>query len=124
MKIQTPIEFQTFNDGVCTVYSVGNIAALGNRPKDGLTVKLRRVPYERRKLGVTRYYTAKQAGVKVDDVIRIPRNTSVSSQDVCALEDGAQYQVRQVQHIGDTLPPSTDLTLQRLEAVYDIAGVP
>ena len=123
MKIKTPIEFQTFNDGVCVICSVENAADPGNRPKEALKEKFRQVPYENRKTGVTRYYAAKQAGVKIAGVIRIPYLITVSSQDVCVI-DGISYRIQQVQHIRDTMPASSDLTLQKLEADYDLAGTP
>lgn len=123
MKIKTPVEFQTFNDGVCSLYAVGNIAKPGNKPKDGLRIRFPAVPYEERTVGVTRYYMAKQAGIKAEAVIRIPQCREVSSQNVCCIGD-IQYRIQQVQQVLDTLPPATDLTLQRLEAVYDIARVP
>ena len=100
-----------------------NAADPGNRPKEALKEKFRQVPYENRKTGVTRYYAAKQAGVKIAGVIRIPYLISVSSQDVCVI-DGISYRIQQVQHIRDTMPASSDLTLQKLEADYDLAGTP
>lgn len=123
MKIKTPIEFQTFNDGICGIFWLENIAGTGNKPKEIIKIKLSNVPYERRKVGVTRYYTAKQAGVKADNMLRIPYCTEVSTQDICVV-NGVQNGIKQVQHNYDTLPPSTDLTLERLEADYDFAGVP
>jgi hypothetical protein len=73
-----------------------------------------------RKVGVTRYYAGLQANVRVDFAIRIPRQLSISTQDVCVLRDGHQYQIVQVQHPVDAVPPSTDLALQRLEQMYAI----
>ena len=122
MQIKTPIEFQTFNDGICAVYAVENRAEQGNKPKDSLAVKFPRIPYERQKVGIKRFYSAKQANVKVEDVLRIPYSNKVSTQDVCIIE-GVQFHIQQVQHNYDTMPKSTDLTLQRVEAIYDIAGV-
>ena len=122
MQIKTSIEFQTFNDGVCAIYEIGNIAEAGNKPKEGLKTKISRAPYERRKVGITRFYTAKQANVKVEDVLRIPYNDQISTQDVCMIGE-IQFAIKQVQHIYDTMPKSTDLTLQRLEDVYDIARI-
>lgn len=123
MKIHTTIEFQTFNDGICTICSVENAARAGDRPKEQLKEKLRNVPYENRKTGVTRFYAAKQAGVKIEGVIRIPYHIGVSSQDICLI-NGIQYRIQQLQHNKDTMPMATDLTLQKLEADYDLAGTP
>lgn len=118
MKIQTPTEFQTYNDGICVIYTVVNKAEAGNMPQKGLQVKFDRVPFERRKLGLTRFYQAMQADVKVEDVIRVPRNRQIQTNDICS-KDGRRYRISLAQEVKDTLPPSTDLTLIRLEAEYD-----
>jgi hypothetical protein len=44
MKPQTLT--QAFNDGVVNIYSVGNIAELGNMPQEGLTIKVGPLHYE------------------------------------------------------------------------------
>jgi SPP1 family predicted phage head-tail adaptor len=87
-----------------------------------LTVKYARVPFERRKVGITRFYEAMQENVEVDAVLRIPGQVKVSTQDYCII-DGTQYGIHQVQDISDTLPPSRDLTLKKTEAVYDVTGI-
>ena len=117
-----PTSFKTFNDGVCAVYRVENVAGAGEKPKKGLREKYGRIPFERRKVGLMRFYQAKQADVKITDVIRIPRQMGISTNDVCLIGD-AQYQVRQAQLVPDTLPQSVDLTLERLEAAYDAKPV-
>lgn len=122
MKINTPTPFQTFNDGICAVYRVENVAGAGEKPKKGLCEKYGRVPFERRKVGLTRFYQAKQADVRITDVIRIPRQMGIGTNDVCLI-GGMQYRVQQAQLVPDTLPQSVDLTLERLEAAYDIKPV-
>ncbi len=118
MKIRTPLEFQTFNDGVCSVYRVKNIAEPGNKPKEGLEIKYGRIPFERRTIGLQRFYQAMQADVQISDLIRIPYQMNISTNDVCVI-DRKQYRIKQVQAIKDTLPVATDLTLERLEVAYD-----
>ena len=56
--------------------------------------------------------------MKVEELIRIPQTAEVSTQDICLIE-GIQHGIRQVQQIMDTMPPATDLSLQRLEVDYD-----
>lgn len=113
---------QTFNDGLCSVYTVGNIAEDGDLPRDGLTLKAGPLRYGERTVGVTRFWTAAQAQARIDVVVRVLRQDGISTQDVCVLRDG-QYQVLQVQHPRDATPPVTDLSLRRLEAKYDIAPI-
>ncbi|MCI8506899.1 MAG: hypothetical protein HFI67_12025 [Lachnospiraceae bacterium] len=122
MKIRTPTEFQTFNDGICRIFSVENIAASGDLPKEGRKEKFGRVPYERRTVGCQRFYAAKQAAVKVEELIRIPQTGKISTQDLCMIE-GRLYRIRQVQQIMDTMPEATDLSLERLEEEYEPKGI-
>lgn len=112
---------QTFNDGVLTVYSVGNIASAGNKPKNGLTSKLIGLRYEERVVGMSRYWTALQAQAKVNQMLRVPRINSVSIQDIVIPIDGKQYKIVQIQYIQDVEPACMDLSLERVTADYDIA---
>ncbi|BCI60846.1 phage head closure protein [Solibaculum mannosilyticum] len=109
------------DDGLCSIYKVKNVAEKGNKPVKGLTKLVGPVCYEERTVGITRYYTAMQAHVRVDRVLRIWKNTEISSQDVCIPADGQQYTIQQIQHTTDDdgLPVS-DLTLERLEVTYDV----
>ncbi|HBV85762.1 MAG TPA: hypothetical protein DEF42_03685 [Desulfosporosinus sp.] len=115
---------QTFNDGILNIYSVGNIAQAGNKPKEGLTLKLGNLHYEERTVGMGRFWTAKQAKVKIDRLLRVPRFQNVSSQDIAIPNDGRQYEIKQVQYPPDVYPPAMDLSLERVEADYDIARIP
>jgi hypothetical protein len=112
---------QTFNDGILTVYNVGNIASAGNKPKSSLTSKISNLRYEERVVGMSRYYIAAQAQIKVNHMLRVPRINSVSTQDVVIPADGKQYKIVQIQYIQDVEPPSMDLSLERVTADYDIA---
>lgn len=118
MKLQTLT--QTFNDGVVNIYSVGNIAAPGNMPKDGLTLKAGSLHYEERTVGMNRFWTGMQAQAKIEQLIRVPRINSVSPQDIAIPNDGEQYRIIQLQYPKDVSPPCMDLSLERLEAAYEI----
>jgi hypothetical protein len=115
MKLKT----QTFNDGVVNIYSVRNTAASGNTPKKGLTLKVGPLRYEERTVGITRFWTGRQAQARIDRLVRTARTGGVTSRDVAVLADG-QYTILQVQYPKDTDIPTMDLTLERLEAAYDI----
>ena len=110
---------QTFNDGVLNIYSVGNIAEPGSMPKEGLTLKIASLRYEERIVGMGRFWTAMQAMAKIDMVVRVPRFKSVSTQDVVILDE-EQYSIVQIQTPPEITPAVMDLSLQRLEAAYDI----
>lgn len=109
---------QTFNDGIVEIFAVGNIAAPGDMPKDGLTRK-ETLRFHRRTIGIVRYYTAMQANQRVDAVLRCPFRAAVSAQDV-ALFEGQQYKIKLVQRPEDIVPPVMDLTLERLGKAYAI----
>lgn len=113
-------EIQAFNDGVVNIYSVGNIAPAGNKPKEGLTIKVGPLHYEERTVGMGRYWTAMQAQVKIDLMIRVPPIRSVSTQDIAIPNDGQQYEIKQVQYPPDVYPPVMDLSLEKVKADYDI----
>ena len=71
-------------------------------------------------MGLIRFYGAKQAQVKVEKVLRVPRRQEVSPQDVAVTQDGKQYRIELVQLAAGVYPPSLDLTLGTVEQVYDL----
>jgi len=118
-----PQKIQTFNDGICNIYYVRNVAVPGGMPKEELRLKISSLRYKERTVGMSRYWAAMQAHVKVDLVIRVPytplRMEAVSTQDVVVLHTGAQYRIVQIQKPEDTYPPVMDLSLERLVQKYD-----
>lgn len=112
---------QSFKDGVVNIYSVGNTAESGNKPKEGLTLKVGNLRYDERTVGMSRFWAALQAQVQIDLIIRTPQQRNVSTQDIAIPIDGQQYKIKQIQYPPDVYPPSMDLSLERLEAAYDIS---
>lgn len=113
------IMFQTFNDGICSIYEQQNTSTPGNKPKMQLRRIAERVPYETRKVGIRRFYDAKQENVEIERLIRIPAPFCVSTQNICIL-GGVQYGIYQVQDVLDSIPRSKDLALKRLEEKYEV----
>lgn len=111
---------QTYNSGCLTVYAVTDGAAPGYAPRPVLTERVR-LRYEERALGLTRYYAAMQANIRVERVVRVPRRPEVSPQDVAVTEDGRQYRIDLVQAVQDVWPPSMDLTLTKTEQIYHVS---
>lgn len=122
MQIKSTLPFQTFNDGICQLHTVKNIAEKGDAPREGLELKHSRVPFENRKVGIQRSYLARQENVEITLLIRIPAEIDVSTQDVCVVNN-VQYGIYQVQDVFDTMPKAKDLSLKRLEENYDVAGI-
>lgn len=109
---------QTFNDGIASIYSVGNIAEPGNMPKDGLTFKLK-VNYSEEKLGITRVYLSRQDQSEITKLIRVQRIDSINEHDVVII-DGKQYDIDLIQNVPEITPKCLDLSLVRLEVAYEI----
>jgi len=117
MKLKTLS--QTYNDGVVSIYAVGNIAEPGNMKKTGLTFKCKR-NYQRRQAGLTRIYLAKQDMTEIERVMRTPWIANISVHDVAITEDGVQYDISIIQDVLDIDPWGKDLTLSKLEVAYEI----
>ena len=66
------------------------------------------------------FFTALQANVRVNYVLRCPRLRDISTQDIAIPNDGKQYRIYQIQYPEDIDPPVMDMTLEELEAAYDI----
>ena len=118
------IQNQTFNDGIANIYSVENIAPSGHMPKDGLTLKEKNIRYEEQIVGMVRFWTAIQEHTEIEQKLRLPRINSVRRGDVIIPTDGNQYKIKQVQYPpkSEVYPPCMDLSLERIDAAYDIAG--
>lgn len=109
---------QTFNDGVVKIYAMSNSAAPGKLPVKSLTLK-ETLRYHERTVGITRYFAAKQANVKIDYVLRVPRLRNVSAQDGAIPNDGQLYNIELVQYPEDD-PHVMDLSLSVIKAAYTI----
>lgn len=110
-------KFQSFSDGIVSIYKVGNTASPGDMPVDGLVLK-QTLRYHERTVGLNRYNQFLQNDIKVDFVIRCPEVRRLSEKNtdilVAVLVDEQQYRVVQIQYIEDAAPASMDLSLERL----------
>lgn len=112
---------QVYNDGVCTIWQVGNVSDPGDLPKEGLTAKIR-LRYAMRTVGYKRYWTAAQEQTNISLVIRTPYTPAVSTQDIVTLAGiNEQYKIVQLQRPTDAAAPSLDLSLERLENKYEVS---
>lgn len=110
---------QEMNSGVVKIYSVENSAQPGYQPKPSLTLKLT-LRYEEQRLGINRLYMSRQNQAEVEKVIRVPRQDSISNQDVAILESGSQYSIDYTQTVQDVYPPCLDLSLVKVEQNYEV----
>lgn len=105
---------QSYNDGILTVYAVSDTAAAGRMPKKTLTEKVS-LRYAEQRLGISRYYSAKQNQTEAERVVRVPRAETVTNRDIARTEDGTYYGIEMVQSVENVYPPSLDITLSRTE---------
>lgn len=110
----------TFDDGILKIYKTVNKAEPGNKPVIGLEYK-DSYYFGYAELGFTRVYKAMEAKQQVDAVVNVPDWNDIRTLDICAMEDGGQYQIGLVQptHDEDGLR-IMKLTLQRLEEHYEL----
>lgn len=110
-----------FADGIVKLYEVWNAAEPGDMPKESLTL-LHTLQYNYEKLANRENYTAMQEYAECEQVIRIPLHRDISAQNTAVIA-GLQYEITAVEHDKETLPPTTLLTLRRLEADYEIERI-
>lgn len=103
MKIKTPTEFLTFTSGSCDVYSIA-----GNK----IDQKLMTLAFGERTVGFKRHYAARAAGSQIERLIQVPIQREISAVNRVVI-DGAEYKIEQAQHLADTNPPATVLTLRK-----------
>ncbi len=105
MKIKTNgIEFESFNDGICNIYSEDE--------ENARTNKYVALGFSNRILGYGRVFGAKAYQIEVNRVIRIPKLQGINNYDFVEIE-GVKYGVKLVQEIYDANPESIDLTLDK-----------
>lgn len=105
MKIKTDnIEFISFNDGICDIYT---------DDENGKRVdKYKKLGFSNRVLGFKRYFEAAANQININRVIRIPKLKNIDNYDYVEIDE-VKYSVKMVQEIYDTNPPSVDLTLDK-----------
>lgn len=114
---------QSFNSGVVRILTVTDAAAPGRMPVPALAEKIR-LPFEERRVGVTRFYNALQAQARIERVLRVPDPGAagkISPQDAAIiLQDEAQYRIEQVQTVPGVFPACLDLTLRTVEQTLEV----
>lgn len=114
--------FLPFNDGIVDIYTVENVAFLGDAVSEKLT-KYNRYRYKNQTVGMSRYFEAMQNNVMVSLVILIPTiDGNISTQNVAVI-GGKQYVILQVQRIDDARPPHLKLTLSEVEENYEFKRI-
>lgn len=97
---------QTFNDGICDVYSIND--------DDTISLLQAGLRFEDRTVGSTRFFAAKDYQHSADRMIRIPWTRDDLANSVIDL-GGRQYAVIQAQKILDTFPRCLQLTIEGIK---------
>lgn len=103
--------------GLLTIYSLSNTAEAGEKPVEQL-VEVTTAYYSERTVGYGRMYAAMGANIKIDALVRCWMTSIPEDGKYVILEDDNQYRIAQMQKIIDE--DAVDLTLERLEANYDV----
>lgn len=110
-----------FDAGTVTVCRLENKAERGEMPKERL-IPLVSHDFGERAVGYGRQYAAKGVNEQVDMLIRFWQDRSIRI-GMYAVIDGEQYRIDNVQHLlDDDGLKVTDLTLGRLEGLYDVSA--
>ena len=112
---------QDYNDGFVQIYAVADEAEPGYAPRPRYSLRVG-LPYAERRVGLQRYYEAKQAQTRVERLIRVPDCGLVSNLDHAITEDLKEYRIDLVQTVPDVYPPSLDLTLVAFRQGREAAG--
>ncbi|MCT8978657.1 hypothetical protein N4T77_18875 [Clostridium sp. CX1] len=108
MKIKTDnIEFISFSDGVCDIYTEDEEGTRTN--------KYIGLGFNNRVLGYNRVFAAKSAQVQANAVIRVQQVFGIDMHDTLEIRGLGKYDIELLQNIFETNPPSIDLTLRQLE---------
>ena len=113
--IKNRLNLESYPDGVVNIYSVA-----AGQPET-LTLK-EKLHFRKRTVGNQRYFQGMQVGVTIQAVIRCPARPGISSQDIAELPNGQQYQIRQVQDIENSNPPSMDLALEEVLTKFTVGA--
>lgn len=117
------------DDGIIKICDLTNLAPDGDMPRNQLTV-LDEMYFESRTVGYNRQYAAKGVNEQVDMLVRVWRNNTVHIGMFAVLtnyegqvnESGDQYRIDNVQHLlDDDGLKVTDLTLSRMDELYEVA---
>ena len=109
--------FETFNDGIVEVYHLKDISQPGFKP-DLRPDLFKKFHFRYRTVGVKRAYEAAQSHIRLDELISMPCDRNISTQDIVRI-DGTVYEIKQIQHKTDTRPATTWLSLTRTECAYE-----
>lgn len=100
-------QFETFNDGVISVYSLND--------DNKLAIILENIRFGEENVGISRHYAALAAGQLVDKTIHVPMQRTINAHSIVVINNDEQYSIEKADHLKDTMPPITKLSLKLLD---------
>lgn len=108
--------------GTLTLCTLENIAQHGAMPVQRLQPQ-KTCFYGERTVGYNRQYDAMGANERIDMLVRIWQDRTARAGMFAVLDSGEQYRISFAQQLADEDGLRvTDLTLERLDDLYDVAG--
>lgn len=112
----------TLDNGTLEIGIAENRAPKSGTPKMVITTRFEPVFYGELTVRYGRQYAAKGVGQQIDKLVRIWQDRWVSIGMVAILDGEEQYRIDDISHHFDKRgEPVTDLTLRRLEKLYELA---
>jgi len=110
-----------FDAGTLTLCRLENTAKPGEMPREKL-VPLRQCFYGERTVGYGRQYAARGVNEQIDLLARIWQDREARVGMYAVLDSGAQYRINNAQQLQDDDGLRvTDLSLERIDDLYDVA---
>lgn len=104
------VEFLAFNSGILKIYNTDDEGEIING-------SYKQYRYGDRTIGVKRYFSARQNDIELDKVVHIHQNISLRTDDAVVI-NGTRFKIEQIQHLYDTNPKCTVLSL-RQRGIYE-----
>lgn len=112
----------TLDHGTLEFGKPENRAPRGGTPHEVIADRSGPVFYGELNISYGRQYTAQGVGQQIDRLVRIWQDRRVCIGMVAILDGEEQYRIENISHHLDKLnEPVTDLTLRRLENLYELA---
>lgn len=100
-------KFEEFNDGTAAIYRENDEGKL----ERAFAADFR---FGEENVSIQRHYAAKVSDEQLDKVIHIQQQKGIAAHDF-VVSNGEQFNIEKVDHIKDTYPPITKLSLIKLE---------
>lgn len=116
------LKIQTYQDGILSIKQIKlqDPVDVTKEKTEVLQTLFEKLYYDERAVGMSRFYQGKQADVKVDRLLRCPRQKNITTTHLAVTEDGQQYYIRQIQYPPNVEPLSMDLTLEVLKTKMQV----